>query len=393
MRLAWFRPGTSTGSSDDLAPVIDGLRNTHDVRLVDDRGAYDFVWQAAQGMFDLCVYELDDTPSHQYIWPYLLHYPGVLALRTSRLHEGRARALAHQRRDLDREAELAFADGATRSDPPWPLVRGAWSTWRIPVLASRLTVVVDDALAATIRESCPGARVVVTPAGVADPLAAPGRGQAVPERGEGSLHDRVLRVLVCDGASPRVAERAAGRARQAGAALEIAYAAPGNVDAVAAADAIVATRWPTFGRPLTAALAALAAGKPVMVAETASTARWPALDPQTWQPRSIAAGVGSADAPIVISIDPRDEEHSLMLALVRLAGDAALRASLGGAARAWWERHAAVPLAVAAWQEVLGEARASSPPPRPASWPAHLDDDGSRLARETLEQFGIDFRM
>ncbi len=89
MRLAWFRPDTAP-DADDLAAVIDGLRETHDVHVVDARAAHDFVWQAAQGIFDLCVYELDDTPAHQYIWPYLLHYPGVLALRTSRLHDGRA---------------------------------------------------------------------------------------------------------------------------------------------------------------------------------------------------------------------------------------------------------------------------------------------------------------
>ena len=147
------------------------------------------------------------------------------------------------------------------------------------------------------------------------------------------------------------------------------HAAAGDADASALADVIVATRWPTFGRPLTAALSGFAAGKPVIVAETESTARWAALDPQTWQPRSIAAGPGAAGPPIAISIDPRDEEHSLMLALVRLAGDAALRAALGGAARAWWEGHATVPHAVAAWRELLAEAKTLPPPPRPAGGP------------------------
>ena len=63
MRLAWFRPDSA--GSDDFAPVIEGLRATHDVRLVNARAAHDFVWQAAQGAFDLCVYELDDTLEHQ----------------------------------------------------------------------------------------------------------------------------------------------------------------------------------------------------------------------------------------------------------------------------------------------------------------------------------------
>ena len=154
-------------------------------------------------MFDLCVYELDDTPSHQYIWPYLLHYPGVLALRTSRLHDGRATALAHQHRDADREAEMAFADGSARSDAPWPLVRGAWSTWRIPVLASCLTAVADDALATAIRESCPGARVVVTPAGVPGPVAP---AAVTPQAARGAV-----RVLVAAGVPARTIGGAAAR--------------------------------------------------------------------------------------------------------------------------------------------------------------------------------------
>ena len=159
MRVAWFRP--------DLIPdrVIHALRETHIVHIVDCSAAHDFVWQAAQGAFDLCVYELDDSAAHQYIWPYLLHYPGVVVLRTSSLHHGRALSLVHQRRDADRDAEMAFADGAGRTDARWRLLRGSWSTWRVPVLASRLTVVADHALASDIRETCSSANVVVIPPG------------------------------------------------------------------------------------------------------------------------------------------------------------------------------------------------------------------------------------
>src|SRR5262245_60235063 len=185
MRLAWFRPDTAPDS------VITGLRETHDIRIVDAGAAHDFVWQAAQGAFDLCVYELDDSAAHQYIWPYLLHYPGVLALRTASLHRWRAIALAHQHRDADRDAEMAFADGGGRTEPPWPLLRGSWATWRVPVLASRVTVVGDDALAALIARECPGVRVDCVPAGVPDPrrLATPG----APRDPGGPL-----RVLVCE---------------------------------------------------------------------------------------------------------------------------------------------------------------------------------------------------
>ena len=381
MRLAWFRPHPGPDSADDLALVIEGLRATHAVHLVDARAAHDFVWQAAQGMFDLCVYELDDTLAHQYIWPYVLHYPGVLALRTSRLHESRAISLTHQHRDADREAEMAFADGQARNDTPWLPVRGGWSTWRIPVLASRVTAVADDALAAAVSEACPDARVVVTPTGVPDPLET--------ARGESSRGGAV-RVLVCDGAPARMVERAAARAREAGAGVELAHGGAGEVSGLLAADVIVATRWPTLGRPLVAALLGAAAGKVVIVAETASTARWPLLDPQTWQPRSLLAGPGVTEAPIAISIDPRDEEHSLMLALVRLSGDAELRASLGRAAREWWQRHATVANAVTEWHTLLEQAARLQPLARPAGWPPHLDAAGDGTMRAILDQFGID---
>jgi len=371
MRLAWFRPDSD--DADDLAPVIEGLRASHDVRVVDARAAHDFVWQAAQGAFDLCVYELDDSFAHQYIWPYLLHYPGVVALRTSSLHTWRAISLVHQHRDADRDAEMIFADGAGRNDAPWPLLRGAWSTWRVPVLASRLTVVTDDALASSIHDACPAARVVVAPTGVPDPGAA-----SAP-----TLHGSEIRIQPPTGMSPRTFRAALGRFLQASAT---SFAL---VDELNAADVVVAVQWPTFGRPMTQALAAFAAGRAVIVAETASTARWPTLDPQTWQPRSLSVGVGGTEAPIAISIDPRDEEHSLMLALVRLANDAALRASLGRAARAWWEQHATVGRAVHGWQALLDEARTLPAPPRPAGWPAHLDADGGGLAATILDDFGL----
>jgi len=368
MRLAWFRPDTAPDS------LVAGLRETHDVRIVDAGAAHDFVWQAAQRAFDLCVYELDDTAAHQYIWPYLLHYPGVVVLRTSSLHHGRAISLVHQHRDTDRDAEMAFADGAGRTDAPWPLLRGSWSTWRVPVLASRMTVVADHALASDIRETCPGAPTVVIPPGVSDPK--PGPAPSSTRTG--------MAASLSTGLSMRTVNAALLRAREASAApITVIDGGP------AAADVVIATQWPTFGRPLTDALSGFAAGRAVIVAETASTAQWPTLDPQTWQPRSISIGTGHAAPPIAISIDPRDEEHSLMLALVRLANDAALRAALGDAARAWWAQHATVAHAVNRWRAVLLEARTLRVPPRPPGWPAHLDADSGGTMRAVLDQFGI----
>jgi hypothetical protein len=378
MRLAWFRPDLTRTGFDDLAAVIDGLRESHEVTVVTADGAHDFVWQWARGRFDLCVYELDDTISHRFIWPYLVHYPGVLALRSAVLHDSRSLALIHQHRDADYAAEARFADGGRSVEAPWHLVRGATPLWKIPVLASRLTAVADDALAGVIAEACPDVRVAVMPTGVAD----------ASEPTTPPTESTALRVVVCEEGTPGAIERAVTRATRAGAAITLAHAAA-TPDGVRSADVIVATRWPGRGRPLASALLGAAAGKAVIVTETETTAAWPAVDPQSWQLRAVATGVPPTEPAIVISIDPRDEEHSLFRALTRLAADADLRRSLGAAGRSWWSRHATVNDAVRAWEVVLDEARLLAPPSRPAGWPAHLDADSSGLADAILEEFGL----
>src|SRR5262245_704509 len=132
MRLAWFRPATHVSDRlDDTAALIRALGSGHDIHVVDEARAHDFIRLDFRTPFDLCVYELDDTPHHAYIWAYLLHIPGVLRLRSRSLHESRAHALRRRPDDLGREQlaqELAFSD--------WDLI-GA------PLLASRLTVVSD----------------------------------------------------------------------------------------------------------------------------------------------------------------------------------------------------------------------------------------------------------
>ena len=151
-------------------------------------------------------------------------------------------------------------------------------------------------------------------------------------------------------------------------------------------EVIVALRWPPDGAALTYAMAGFAAGRAVIVFDTPETADWPSLDPQTWQARQLASpkrrsrGGGT---PICVSIDPRDEAHSLRLALRRLHQDADLRARLGAAAHAWWRDHATVALAAAGFERLLEEARAL---PEPVVTEAR---DGMGLARHILSEFGL----
>ena len=142
-----------------------------------------------------------------------------------------------------------------------------------------------------------------------------------------------MRFAVLPQARADVLHRALARACDAGASAELAPDGPPE-RVMKEADVIVSLPWPVTGDAHQSALAAMAARKPVIVLETTSTAEWPALDPQTWQPRGFIA-----DPPIVVSLDPRDEEHSLVLAIQRLSSDPALRVRLADAAYTWVVSH------------------------------------------------------
>lgn len=374
MRIAWFRPSgaAAEAAGDHLADVIDAMSAAHDIERVDERRAHDFVWRHARGAFDLCVYELDNTARHQYMWPYLLHYPGVLALQSATVHDARRARLVHEGRQADYRIEIAFAGGPVRVRPPWHMARGQWPMLRIPVTASRLTAVADAALAGDIAAAMPEIPVRTITVGVSDPLP---EGYAPPRRGA-----QTVTVAVAEPSRGEVVRRAVARLSAEGAPIDVAPEGD-----VVDADVVVAARWPLQGRPLMSAVRAMAAEQAVIVAETHATASWPAWDPQTWRPRD-----GSSGPPVVISVDPRDEEHSLVLALRRLVADAPLRAELGTSARAWWATHATIDRAVASWLLVLSEAAGLSAPRRPDGWPAHLDGDGSRLTRQILAHCGFE---
>ena len=367
MRLAWFRPVTHVSDRlDDTAALVGALGAEHEIAVIDEARAHDFIRLDFRTPFDLCIYEVADTPQHAFVWPYLLHVPGVLRLRSLSLHDSRTEALQRQHREHDRALELAFGD--------WDLITA-------PVIASRMTVVSDAHAAARLQRAFPVALIRVAPLAVGS---AQGSAEGL-EQGSAESSGRAPIVGALDSGRTTLIRRALGRARDAGASLElIAGSAESVLDN---ADIVIAGAWPPADE-LTMALAGMAAGRAVIVLETEITAGLPAIDPQTWQPRG-----WPGQPPIVVSIDPRDEEHSLALALRRLATDAQLRESLGAAAHEWWRQHATVDHAVQAWRSILAEAITATPPPRPSNWPRHLTANGTERARELLAEFGatVDF--
>jgi hypothetical protein len=343
VRLAWFAP-----APNDVALELGGR---HHVDLYDEGGAHDFVWRHFRSPYDLTIFELADSRAHAYIWSYLFHDPGIVILRAISLQQSRTDALMLQHRRHDLRAERAFAGP--------PLLRA-------PLTAARLVVVHDDAAAENVRSENPDIDVRVLPMGVA----APGLSTS-----DGGVRFRYATP------DPAIVERAATRARHAGARLDVA---PG-VDDLQTRDVVIALEWPPTGAPPVDALRAMAAGLTAIVFETEAVAAWPTLDPQTWRPRSYVP----AGQPIAISIDPRDEEHSLMLAMKRLASDAPLRTRLGAAAAHWTAQHANVTAAADAWEAVLEAAISREPSARAQGLPPHLTADGTDRTRALLDELGV----
>ena len=374
MSVAWFRPSpvADTHPFDDTPALLRTLAAEDELEVFTEANAHDFVWKHFRATFEVCVFELDNTAAHRFIWPYLLGYAGVLLLRTRTLHDSRAHALVHAGRLADYIAEFTFDTGR----PPY-LAHGHdyirsddWPMLRVPLLASRLAVVTNPGVAAALQDDYPEAQIRCAPL--------PAQTIHAMQRPEPSGHV-IFGVLADDRLD--VVRRAFVHARDAGAGATLLIDSAERV--MQEADVVLTVNWPGFGKPQTLALAAMGCGKPLVVLETEASAEWPALDPQTWQPR----GPGTA-APVAVSVDLRDEEHSLGLAIRRLAADAALRRDLGEAGRHWWHHHATIDRAAEAWREVLREARTIAPP-LPASWPAHLKADGAERARAILDEFGV----
>jgi hypothetical protein len=348
---------------DDTAALIAELRSQHDLTTFDHQSIHDLVRLDFRQPFDLCVYELADSDAHAFLWPYVMHYPGLVRLRGASLHRSRASALARQRRGRDRDVELAFGRG--------DLTAAA-------LFASRIVVVSDAHHADALRRDYPDARIRVAPIGVAD-----AQRHILDTRQRQTTSGPLQRIGILAHSIRHTIVDAVERARAAGAPVELLDAvSPDRV--LSEADIVLLLPWPP-NDDVTAAIAALASGRPLVIFETHASAGWPSLDPQTWRTR----GIDVADAPIAIAIDPRDEVHSLALAIRRLSTDAALRDELGRQAREWWRRHGTVAHAAAAWSAILEEAAALTAPPRPPDWPQHLTADGTARARELLGPFGV----
>ena len=377
------------------------------------------------------------------MWAYLTRYPGLVVLHDAQLHQSRAHALIARGRADDLRAELRFGHPDT---PPgvaeWILAGlgnpGApiWPLTAVPLAAARAVAVHFPALAADLREAWPGLDVHVIRHGSPD-LQRLGAGSAEdhPASSIGSTAvgsrshvtfaafglvtpekrvPQMLRALAAiRGAVPNVRLRLVGgvtphydvladaRAHGVDDLVEVT----GWVDddafdrAILESDVCLCLRWPTNREASGPWLRALAAGKPTVVNDLVHLVDLPTLDPRTWEVQ--VASPAAADATrvwrreeaIAVSIDILDEDHSLAIAMRRLALDAGLRAELGAAARRHWAAGHTVEHMAADYERAI-EAAAAAPAVVPSEragrpLPPHATSDGTALARRLAAEVGV----
>jgi glycosyltransferase involved in cell wall biosynthesis len=433
MRLAWFSPfpPARTGVAGRSAELVRDLRArgfgvdvfVHRVALDAPEvvSAHDFVWRHAREPYDLVVYQFGNSSHHDYIWPYALRYPGLVVLHDARLHHARAAALLRERRGDDYRAELAFDQPGLDPDLAELAVAGFdsalyynWPMVRSLVESARLVAVHGPGIAREIVERFPHARVrsirlgdgiEMTPAreaaarqqvraryGIRDETVVFGCfGGLTPDKRLIPILDAMVaiapsvpdaRLILGGAAMPHFDLDAEIRRR----GLQDRVIVTGYVesdheltDHVIACDVSLNLRWPTARETSGPWLLALATGRPTIVVDLVHMSDVPSMDPRTWKPNVVD--------PVSVAIDILDEDHSLLLAMSRLARDGALRAQLGRAAREWWRRTHSVEAMVEDYVQVIGEAAALPPPV--VELPEHLRADGTRRLRALAAPFGL----
>lgn len=169
---------------------------------------------------------------------------------------------------------------------------------------------------------------------------------------------------------------------------------------IAACDVNLNLRWPTARETSGPLLRALAAGKPTITTDLAHLGDYESLDPRTWALTSGLRPLTSdlrpltsdlrplTSEPICVAIDILDEDHSLRLAMRRLATDADLRARLGRAAYEYWTREHTVEGMADDYERIMRDA-ATRPDPI-VELPSHVRDAGDRRLHALLQPFGIE---
>jgi glycosyltransferase involved in cell wall biosynthesis len=406
----------------DLRNLI-GLPPTHGAQSV--TSAHDFVWRHRQRPYDLIVYQLGNSSHHDYQWPYLLKYPGLVVLHDAHLHHARAACLLRTFRARDYRAEFQSNHPDANPDLAELAVAGfdnylyyTWPMTRLVVQTARMVAAHTPMLAERLRLENPGARIETVHLGHGIPLPEPTAAAiGAQTRIRYRIPPHALLLGCFGGLTPDkrigqvLAAFAAVRPGLPAAHLLLAGAIPDDSDipetieqhgladcvtftgylatddaftgCIAATDVGLCLRWPTAREVSGPWLRCLAAGKPTVIIDLAHLVDVPSLDPRTWQSRG-----SDGQPPCAVAIDILDEDHSLRVALRRLASDAALRKSLGKAARDYWAASHSHDVMAADYSRLMDEA-AHITTTTPVSLPAHVVDSAGGTLRDVMNTFGL----
>jgi glycosyltransferase involved in cell wall biosynthesis len=371
----------------------------------------------------LITYQLGNASCHDFMWAYLVRYPGLVVVHDPRLHHARARHLLSQGRFDDYRREFWYDHPDACRDFAEYAVEGLggpiyynWSMLRVVMETARLVAVHNPRVAADLRDEYPGTRVETIHLGhpassVPDPaardrvraaLGVPAGsllfgafGKITAEKRIGTIL-RAFSAIVRDGADvhlvlagdgsdyPGLAAETASP--DIGPRVHVTGYLPDEAmgDHVAAADACLCLRWPTALETSASWLHCVAASRPTVISDLAHLVDIPTVDPRGWQP-SPSAGNG----PVAIAIDLLNEEESLRLAMHRLATDEQLRNTLGRAGHLYWKANHTLDQMVDDYRRLF-ELAVDRPAPAPADLPAHFTADHSSLARDIASQFGLE---
>jgi glycosyltransferase involved in cell wall biosynthesis len=425
VRIAWFSPipPSRSGIAAYTAEIVPILRaRNHELDVFVERppakrdarvfSAHDYVWKRRRNAYDVTVFQLGNATCHDYMWAYLFRYPGMVVLHDAQLHQARALSLTKtQHRKDDYHAEFHANHPTTPPDAGYlvlaKMMNGAlyqaWPHIKLVVESARLTVVHNARVRDSLAREYPRATFDAISMGVGDPGLADAKthdsitvtafGGETPEKRLGPIvramakarrrHPQLRLVIVGAASADYDVMEEAARAGIADRVQVTGYVDDAEVPRyLAEADICACLRWPSNRETSASWLRCLAAGKPTLITELAQLVDVPAMDPQTSQPRR-----ASAETPVAVSIDLLDEEHSIQLALERLAADAQLRARLGQAARAWWEGHHTLDTMADHYERVLRRA-ATLPAPK-VPLPRHLTDDGTATAHRLADVMGM----
>jgi glycosyltransferase involved in cell wall biosynthesis len=422
------------------------------VDLYPSERAHDFPWRHRQHPYDLIVYQFGNSSHHDYQWPYALRYPGLVVLHDTHLHHARAALLLREKRADDYREEFRWSHPDVPADAAELAIGGLdsrlfyeWGMARSLIESSRRVAVHGEGTRRELLESIPNSQDHLHDRIVSIRL---GHGQLVaPEdrttagrriRSRYALPDDAIVFGVFGGLTPEkripqvlralravVPYASAARLLLAGAAaphydIVAEIAALGLADRVtltgyldsdaeltdhlAACDVSLNLRWPTARETSGPWLRALAAGCATVIVDLVHLAELPSLDPRTWTKNEEVGGwdlgLGSSkpqtpnlkpQAPVCVAIDILDEDHSLRLAMRRLAADADLRARLGRAGQAWWAREHSVEVMADDYERVMKDA-AARPDPQ-VTLPAHMRDAGDRKLDALLAPFGLEIPL